>query len=434
MKKILSALLCMSVLLSLSACGQAAMPEDTDTAIPPRAPVSAIEGGVSARVEITDRSVLEPFIKDEAASFFYSVPTQLSLTLDPDDTGLKYVAVYSAGDVTTGITYNIATDGKGTYSLVERLPMYYDRNPVILKEEFDGTAQLISRFTDESSIGAALAMLGDASAGRVIDEDMLRLALAHSSDGEDSLDPTGRTRSISATFSCDELVGLMTELREKGKLTDGIAGLFHSFFSGERDAMLPERIRDAGDFSLSLRLSATKGGRVQLCDLTAKGADTHMSVVYDGATGDIDISARHKLTNGSERTASFLNKNEEGRRTVKLTTGTKPEDTRSIRLILSDGEVFFSSEGVNATGKYTSSVKYDANASVFTLTMADITVKLRAVDDGLVGELRDADTDKTSALHFERADDDHGAGYKLTKIAETDVSAAGVFFSFSKLK
>jgi hypothetical protein len=199
-------------------------------------------------------------------------------------------------------------------------------------------------------------------------------------------------------------------------------------------------------------------GRVQLADITSRGADSMDSAVYDGASGDVEISAEHKRN--SIVNARYAVEHSDGRRAVEITShfvanldsypaGYRTID-KEIKLIETDGAVYFSSDwnktdtfmesdGKNRVEESSSSnsIKYDSSTDTYTLTGGDIQLKLKVNNDALTGEAKNTKTGNTAELIFESEKTDSGRVHTLMKIktsgGEKDVSAAGVQFRYSNI-
>ncbi len=470
MKKLLSLILALVMVSSLLSCGSGKnIPADTFT--PPREPEGFLDGYAELGVSTADASALFSVLHSSGlftisryaqdyVTYYHggSNAWSTALALDPNGRSALYMRTHESSVGTVKTSYKLEQDGTSVFLRSEMLKPEISRNPFNEKEEFKDKYELISHYTGEKTVGSALALVGDVTAGRKLDEERIKAALAFSADGEDSVDPTGKLRTVSATFTCEELSNMLAGFKEKEQLSDEMIDFWASFFSDGEFAPLADKIRAKGDFSLSLRITAdAKTDRVQLADITAKGDGTLASIVYDGTTGSLEVVAERENAHG-ESSARYATEYADGRAAAELSAyreeacgcfdGTSAH-SKEIIYLLGDGTVYFSSEESTVEThpkayshedketKLTSSIKFDSNTDTYTLTGGEIQIKLKANNGTLTGEIKNTKTGTVATLIFETEKTDSGRVHTLKKIktsgGEKDVSAAGVKFRYSNI-
>lgn len=426
--KFYALLLALLLLVSCSGSGDGTE-AGTEEFTPPAAPESFLDGRVSVSVGVGDLSLIADLLDAEEyiREYHTSDTFVTSLTIDPEGGEFTYSRSDSRATGVGSCTYRILRGGESSYSVSEWLKPEVSRNPFESNETFAGMSEVYAHYTGEELIGNLLAVLGDTAAPRQLSTDMLERVLGYSASSSDSIDITGRTRSISATFTCEELASMLGGMAEDESMTAEANALWRAFFDGDSGMPIDYRIRQQGDFALSMRLTAdAKTNRVELADITAKGAGTLLSLVYDGSAGDIEISVKKDTLE-----ADYSKKHEEG----KVTTTLRAEQTDSakqLKLTETDGAVYFASERTKDGKTLRSSVKYDSNTETYTLTGGDIGLTLTLADGTLTGEAKNTKTQKTAALTFTTETDENTTTHTLTHVGERDVTGAGVSFVCQK--
>ncbi len=436
MKKYIRLLSLVLALVTLAACSPKTNTPapGTDDFAPPAKPASAFDGAVSASVSVADASLLYDLLGYwEYAEQYHpdALGWSTSLLIDADAGRLLYSVSDTLINGEQVRAYTLDREGKYEYTLTESLKPQKDILPASESVRFDRPTDLYSRYTGEQAIASLLAVLGDTSAPRQLSEQLLSGALGYSGSAKDTTDHTGKVRNISATFSCEEIASMLEGIGEDGDS----ALVWRAFFDNTPDTPIADAVRQSGDFSLSMRISADREtGRVQLADITARGAKTLLSLVYDGSTGDIEISTKN-ASRGIE--ADYSKKHEDKKITTTLRTERREGEKVTegeLRLICSDGALYFSSEKSENGKAQKSALKYDSNTSTCTLTGGDVTLTLTLENGKLTGKAKNTKTAELTELTFESEATDTKRTHTLVSVGGTDVRAAGVVFCHGKVQ
>ena len=196
-------LLALTFLFSLASCN--GKPTVTDDFAPPRAPEGFLDGHASVCVSVDDMTLLREMLGGSDALSNYRISDKWSTSLSIDDAAGSLVyktTTYGKGGYAMTTAYWLHEGGPHSYTVNEYLPLYFDRNAIDVKEEYENTGALISSYTKESTTACVLACIASSEAGRKIDESALKKLLSFSSDSEDVTDGAGGLRTASASFTC----------------------------------------------------------------------------------------------------------------------------------------------------------------------------------------------------------------------------------------
>ena len=212
----------------------------------------------------------------------------------------------------------------------------------------------------------------------------------------------------------------MAQMLEAEGAESQIARIMRVFYSRQvaEDAPIDEiisRLREDKSLHFTQRLIVNyTSGRVLINDITVRSNSTVFSLVYDGSTADLSVTVRHK---NEGMVAVYSSKHEDSRTTYTLRS-TAGEETRGVRIVLTDGSVYGE---ITATERdvVQASFKYDSTRRELVLRSGENILSLCFEGESPEGSVKIGE--RTLALAFSEAEHtDSGVRYAVTRIGDAD--------------
>ena len=386
--------------LSLIACAQAQIPDEYTM---PLSPAPLCESECSVGISIDSPLLLSTLLGTQLGS---SSGISIGASIDPESRGMSVVfnQKYGTGDSISSI--ELSPDGNYVKNT--------DAEGNVCTEDF------FAYFFRELLVSESLGYIGGQRGGYKYNAEFLnKLGKYATLEWEENT--LEKTKIAVLTFNGEQMALLLEAVGEESPVSDVIRAFYSS--EGARMVSLEDaigKLREDEKFAFTEKLTLhVSSGRVLLADITAKSESVVLSLVYDGSTADLTVTARHNKDN---LIAEFSSKHEDSKTTYTLRS-VDDSDINGARLVLTDGSVY-AEWTTGESERVQASFKYDSARGEFEVRMGEYLLVVRVSEDTLVGTFRKGENTRELSLTFDTAEQtDSGVRYAVTRIGDIDVPA-----------
>lgn len=403
MKRRIVAAIMLCAAFLLSSCAPAKV--EVDAPVPPVSPAPFYDGDISAKISVSDTSEFMSLLSAD----FGEGENSLSFSIDADE-GLILI------DKNNG---EIA----GEYSR-------------------DGGDSLVAEYFGDPVISAALSHFGKRTPPISVDAEKIKKR-SEGMSYEQSEDFVSGMKTTVISVSEADFSNMLKTASSNGTLAAGEIRFFGALagYTGADSDGLMAAVEKAGGVSFTMKIT-TNGQYLILSDVTASSVFGMFSLVYDGQSGDIEVSFEDKELG---MLGSYKEENTDGKKTVTLVKNRTEKDGDSVytsesavEYVREDGKVSLSITARSSDVYRKHVYKYDKNSSTYTYLYRarnDKTDPERKLDLTLClgGEVISG-TASVSGVDSELVFERDGDVFVLTKVVrgelELDALEAGVLVFF----